>query len=179
MVSPSTRFRTLLKEAEHRFGPRSRKIRIKVEPRSDQVPETILNATNDGATVYYARVAKDDPLRLRFQLAHEAIHCLSGAFRRDALVLEEGLAVYFTLNLTNKNSSYDQRATDALPPLFNNALALFNRLNPTDEKIKALRTHYPCLDAVQPEILQSVFGATNGLVNELCDRVPNEMHMRL
>jgi hypothetical protein len=104
----------LLKEAEVRFGSASRKIRFKVRARENPAPETRADGTA-GATVYYAREARHDPSRLRFQLAHEVVHCLSGTFKRDPLKLEEGFAVYFSLNLWANDPAYQEKARDSLP----------------------------------------------------------------
>ena len=92
MIDAPSLFNELLAEAETRFGPRSRTLAPIVEPRDDLIiPETIPDGA-DRCKVFYAREAQHDYLRLGFQLAHEAIHVLSGALRRDARNLEEGFA---------------------------------------------------------------------------------------
>jgi hypothetical protein len=78
IVSSSSIFREALRYAERRFGERTRKLKIKVEARDNEVPETVADGSS-ACVVYYARKAKRDLDRVRFQLAHEAIHVLSGA----------------------------------------------------------------------------------------------------
>jgi hypothetical protein len=176
-MSASEEFRLLLKQAELRFGKRSRKLKIKVESRTELVAETVPDG-DDACVVYYAREAKRDPQRLRFQLAHEAIHVLSGALKREALKFEEGLAVWFSLNFDDSDPRYSALARGTLPQMFSEALDLFEQLGPTDEKIKELRSRCNSLDGTTPELLQMVFSTTITLAERLCERVPADMHLR-
>jgi hypothetical protein len=109
---PSFLFNQLLLDAEERFGPRSRAMAATVVPRDNPTPETVPNGA-EGCFVYYYGEAQNDPQRLRFQLAHEAIHVLSGALRRDARKLEKGLAVWFSLRQADRK--YRRRARSSLP----------------------------------------------------------------
>jgi hypothetical protein len=105
-----------VKKAEQRFGLRTRKFRtLKVQGRDNPTPETIPDGI-DGCLVHYYGEIKHDFDRLRFQLSHEAIHVLLGSLRRDCRYIEEGLAVWFSLDVSEE--SYRKRAEDGLPQLF-------------------------------------------------------------
>lgn len=169
-------FISLLELAERRFGDRSRNLKIKVNGRDDDIPETV-SLGADKCCVYYYRKAKQHEQRLRFQLAHEAIHVLSGALKRKALKLEEGLAVWFSLDVLDDHSYRDQ-ARVSLSPIFKEALELFEQLTPSDNAIAALRACCSCLDEVAPQHLKQVFGCSHELAVKLCERVPEDMHLR-
>ena len=177
-IDPSALFDGLLDEAEDRFGPRARQLNIDVVAREHPTPESISNGP-DSCTVYFAREAEGNLPRLRFQLAHEAIHVLSGAFKRRATYFEEGFAVWFSLNLREKDRAYDHQTHANLPLLFKEALKLFKKLNPTDEKLKLLRTDCPSLDMITADRLKGHFSIADNWVAKLIDRVPEEMHLRV
>jgi hypothetical protein len=177
--TPSQRFASLLAEAEKRFGPRSRELQFTLAPRTNPVPETMENGP-DGCVVYYFDQVASDPERLCFQLAHESIHVLSGGLRRSARNIEEGLAVWFSLNnsqLLDRN--YKARARVSLPALYKKALDLFCGLNPSDDSIKVLRAEASNLDDVTPDLLVKLFSASPALAENLCERVSEEMQDRL
>lgn len=176
--TPPQQFEILLAEAENRFGPRSRHLQSRLEPRAHLIPEFMEDGPN-GCVVYYWDQAEADLQRLCFQLAHEAIHVLSGGLRRSSRNFEEGLAVWFSLNnkqLADRN--YTAVARAGLPPLFKNALTLFCQLKPSDAKIKAVRATAANLDEVTPELLAKVFSAPVTLAEKLCERVSEEMQDR-
>jgi hypothetical protein len=177
MIDASILFSELLAEAERRFGPRSRTLTPVVDARDQLIPETIPNGA-DSCIVHYAREAQHDHLRLSFQLAHEAIHVLSGALSRDALKLEEGFATWFSLHNSQGNRKYRGRARALLPPIFKEALALFCQIRPTDDRIKYLRNKCSDLDRVTPDLLTEVFLVSNDLARQLCERVSNETRDR-
>jgi hypothetical protein len=170
-------FNELLGKAEQQFGPRSRPLKIQVLPRANPVPESTPNGT-DGCIVHFFTEAATDHERLRFQLAHEAVHVLCGNFIRTATTLEEGLAVWFSLSVSKP--PYRKRAEkgEGVSALFLDALRLFKRLKPSDQKVKELRLVSPTLDDVTPDMLSRVFGAPKDLVQQLCKRVPPDMHLR-
>jgi hypothetical protein len=172
---PSILFDQLFLEAEKRFGRRSRALSITVMPRDNLIPETVRNG--DTCCVYYSREAENDPQRLRFQLAHEVIDVLSGALRRDARKLDEGFAVWFSLQQSDRN--YRRRARRSLPHLFAEALKLFDQMKPTDIKIKELRSKCSDLDNVRTENLEEIFLVSREQAQSILLRVPMEMHARL
>jgi hypothetical protein len=170
-------FDDILLKAEQRFGKRSRDLAISVEPRDHKTPESIAIGTN-GCVVHYFRAVEVDSQRLRFQLSHEAIHVLSGNFRRDVPIIEEGLAVSFSLSVMDRNYRRRSKKGDGLSPLFINALSLFDELKSGDDSIRQLRLKCPDLDQVTPTLLISVFSCSMSLASKLCQRVPQDMHLR-
>jgi hypothetical protein len=126
---PTPIFKKVLALAERRYGPRNGAWKIKVQERQSLIPESVLNRDSKAVTIYFANAARYDLDRLRFQLSHAAIHFISGAFKREALTFEEGLAVYFSLDVSEE--SYRHRAEACLPAMFADAL----------EKFRALKGH--------------------------------------
>jgi hypothetical protein len=173
----TTLFNELLSAAENRFGTRSRDLTVQVEARDHKTPETIPSGAN-GCIVYYFREAESDYQRLRFQLAHEAIHVLSGTLNREALKLEEGLAVWFSLSVMNRQYRKRVEKGDGISRLFLDAFNLFKRLDPNDDKVKRLREKCPALDEAIPELIAEIFAVDIGLASELCQRVPPDMRLR-
>lgn len=176
-MSAKKLFGARLKEAEWRFGPRSRKISIRLESRDNITPETVADGP-DACIVYYFRAAKHDSLRLEHQLAHETIHVISGVFKREATKFEEGFAVWFSLNYRGIDPGYSQRARVALSPLFADALSLFEKLNPTDDQIKTLRSKCSSFDGLTPHLIKDIFGVSDSLADELCKTVPSDINLR-
>jgi hypothetical protein len=180
LPDPSALFQEELKRSEEQFGSRTRHLATKVEPR-DGIPETAPDGV-DGCIVYFQRAAAKDWQKLRFQLAHEAVHVLSGGLRRDATRFEEGLAVWFSLHANNRE--YRQRAERELPAMFRDAYNLFKKLEQkyemeSHDKIKALRQQCPDLDNVNSDILIKIFEAPQTLADALCRRVSKHMQDRL
>jgi hypothetical protein len=170
-------FNELLVTAEGRFGLRSRALRIDVRPRNHRTPETVPDGPS-GCVVHYFQEAEKDYQQLRFQLAHEAIHALSGALVRDARKLEEGLAVWFSLSAMNRQYRKRAEGGDGVSPLFLDALQLFEQLKPTDSKISKFRLKCPDLDQASPELVAESFSIEISLASRLCQRVPTEIHLR-
>ena len=112
--------------------------------------------------------ALDNGQRLIVQLAHEAVHVVAGAFRRDATLFEEGLAVEFSLDRVS--SAYKALCERDLPSFFRNARDKFRELKATDAAIRELRKK-TTVDAITPSLLEEVFGASPELAAAPCNRV--------
>jgi hypothetical protein len=165
-----------VKKAEQRFGLRTRKFRtLKVQGRNDTTPETVLDG-NDGCIVHYYGAVKQDHDRLHFQLSHEAIDVLLGSLKRECRYIEEGLAVWFSLSVSEE--SYRKRAEDILPNLFAEALSRLRQANPTDEKIRNLRNLSPDLDKLEVQHLIDALEIKPELAEKLYERVPPDMALR-
>jgi len=89
-----------------------------------------------------------------FQVAHEAIHCLSPTGRKTANALEEGLANLFAIEYTFSNgngiwTSGDQKYTDASE--------LVKQLTSIDsEMIKKLRTVQPIISSIDKDLIMRI-----------------------
>ena len=165
---PEKIFREQLVVAERRFGKRAGTYRLEVKGRSSPIPETVLPPGSDTVYVYYFDGALDNGQRLIVQLAHEVVHVVAGAFRRDATLFEEGLATEFSLDRVS--SAYKAPCEGDLPPFFRNTLDKFRELKASDAAIKALRKQ-TTVDAITASVLEKVFGASPELAKALCDRV--------
>lgn len=175
--TPSELFNELLAKAELRFGPRTRSLNIEVVPRSHLTPETITSGP-DGCIVHYFEGAASDRERLSFQLGHEAIHVLSGAFVREARMLEEGLAVSFSLDAVTRNYRRRTKRGEGISLLFLRAFRSFENLKATDAKITEFRQQCPNLDNATPQLIAGIFIVDPQVASELCQRVPPDMHLR-
>jgi hypothetical protein len=166
-----------VKKAEQRFGVRSRKFRtLKVQGRDDPTPETVPDGV-EGCLVHYYGQVKHDQDRLRFQLSHEAIHVLLGSLKRECRYIEEGLAVWFSLSVSEEG--YRKRAEDSLPRLFADSLALLRQTEPTDEKIQNLRKLSSDLDRLEVQELVDALSIDHDLAEKLHKRVPPDMALRI
>jgi hypothetical protein len=164
------------KTAEQRFGSRTRKFRtLKVQGRDDETPETVHDGI-DGCLVHYYGAIKHNHNRLRFQLSHEAIHVLLGSLKRECRYIEEGLAVWFSLSVSEEN--YRKLAEDSLPKLFADALAFLRQANPTNEKIQNLRKLSVDLDQLEIQHLVDALSIDGVLAEKLHKRVPPDMALR-
>jgi hypothetical protein len=175
-VRPGKLFRDLLATAERWFGRRHGTWKLRTEGRDNPTPECVADQVSNSVTVYFANEAKSNIDRLRFQLSHEAIHCVSGCFKREALFFEEGLAVQFSMDCSSQ--AYREQNLPVLPTMFKKAWAHFERLRATDAQLRELRTHASSFDDLTPDILVRVLGADPILANALCERVPPDDSLR-
>jgi hypothetical protein len=132
--------------------------------RDDETPETVPDRDNGCLVHYYGKV-KHDADRLRFQLSHEAIHVLLGSLKRECRYIEEGLAVWFSLSVSE--DSYSKRAEKGLPKLFAEALTLLRQAKPTDEKIQKLRKLSADLDELEVQHLIDALSIDKDLAEKL------------
>lgn len=102
-----------------------------------------------------------------FQLSHETIHCLSPTGQRDANILEEGLASYFSYwYLKEKGLEYWIPA----PPEYEIALGLVNQLLAIDEEIiKKVRLLKPIISEISTDDFLKVNPSIDrALLDNLC-----------
>jgi hypothetical protein len=86
----------MLNEAERQYGPRDRLWTILgIEFGLEAVPHTWYPGDRDRIIIRLAVNALQDSKVAQYQLAHECVHLLSPSGRKEAPVLEEGLAVVF------------------------------------------------------------------------------------
>jgi hypothetical protein len=174
VAGPKKTFSDLVLEAERRFGSRTRPIQYEVVGRQNLIPESVF--AGGIATIYFASEARHDFFRLRFQLAHEAVHYICGGFRRDTTKLEEGLAVHFSLTLHRRDPDYDKRSEASLPAMFTDCLSLFRQARMTDAIVEEIRASIPNLDNLAPSDL--VRFTEERLAQTLCERVSHNMEDR-
>ena len=93
----------------------------------------------------------DEPVRASYQLAHECIHLLSPTGGRNATVLEEGLATYFSQQYIYKNFNEDWHSG---MQSYEIASALVRKLLALDAyAIKHLRHEVPVISKISKGLL--------------------------
>src|SRR4030081_3664056 len=87
-----------LAEAETRFGPRVPGWAMqKVMVGDYDHPQTLVSNEHKTITVRLTRHVESDQRIAKFQIGHEAIHCLTPVENMEVRFFEEGLAVSFSL----------------------------------------------------------------------------------
>jgi hypothetical protein len=163
----------LIEEAAKRFGPRYRPD-WSIEPvraERDDHPETIIDEVGQRITVWLTKSAASDIQQARYQLCHEAIHCLLAKGKRDTIYFEEGLAIDCALNASGLNRRYRKEAEATMHSVFEPPLKAFRALKPTDEKIKKLRAEVPDIDQLTPALVEKHFGAPSKAAEGVCQRM--------
>jgi hypothetical protein len=168
--------RELVAEAETRFGPREPGWTLLTAYNSDQTicaPCTLSAPDGRVARVILSENAQGDPIRTRFQLAHEAIHCLAPEARADAVNIEEGVATLFSISASGIPARYAQEAEATCAPYYREALADARQLLALNaEAIKLLRAQKSRFHQMTPDLLVSVLGTPLDLATRLCNRRP-------
>jgi hypothetical protein len=175
MINPkmTQKLLTILRSVENRFGPRIEGWTIKpVDVAGSSFPETTVDTIKKAVQVRITASTNRDPMQATYQLAHETIHCLAPAGRRDAIWFEEGFANHFALTYPELSRRYRAEAEASVPALFVEPLDAFRSLNATDEQIGTLRQEQPLFDELTPELIQKYFSAPAELARKLCDRLP-------
>src|ERR1700730_3173430 len=91
----------ILSIAENRFGRRvTGWAMLPVLIEGQRFPQTLVSEAARTTRVRLTLSTNLYPLQATFQLAHEAIHCLSPAERTDTIWFEEGLANHHSLTFS-------------------------------------------------------------------------------
>ena len=145
----------ILDVAESKFGKRDKSYTILgVELNQAGHPQIWYPSNNKNLIIQISLNCIDDINRAVFQVAHEAIHCLSPTGNRTANILEEGLANLFAIQYTleyghgfwNPN---DQRYKDA-SQLVEQLLAI------DSEIVYKARIIEPTISMIDRKVLQKV-----------------------
>jgi hypothetical protein len=165
-----------ISEAEKRFGPRYHEWEIApVEVDRESFPESFLNTDTKTITVHITKSTSDNREQARYQLAHEAIHCLFGRCARETIYFEEGLACEFGLNLKNLSGKFRARSRLQLQrtPLIEPYNA-FRALKANDKAIRRLREQCPDVESLTSELVQQIFAVSEEIALTMCQRLPQE-----
>jgi len=142
----------ILRSAEEKYGNRDQSYTILgVEFTQDEIPQIWYPGNCKHIVIQITMNCMDDFNRAIYQVAHEAIHCLSPTGRNGASVLEEGLATLFSIEYTfaNKNGIWtpsDQK--------YINASELVKQLISIDsEIIKKLRMIQPTISLIDKDLI--------------------------
>jgi hypothetical protein len=109
----------------------------------------------------------------KYELWHEAVHCLAPVGRMDTLWFEEGVALRFSLKHAPIPRVQRKRFRRAIGPPWRLVLDAFDELNPTDSQIKAIRerAYRNLFDTVTKELIIETCGVTPKLADRLCQRL--------
>lgn len=166
----------LIDDAARRFGPRSRAtwriLPVRVERRG--YPETIFDAQTQAISVRVTERVLTSAEEARYELGHEAVHCLLASGRRDTIYFEEGLANYNALHLPGLPRAFRRGSERILPAVLSHALWAFEALNPSDEKIAALRAEVPEIDLLGVPSVQKHFDVSEKIAQAACLRMPKD-----
>jgi hypothetical protein len=115
------------------------------------------------------------PNQALHQIAHEVIHLLAPCREPPTVMLEEGLAVWFSIYGPEfPSADYRQLAIDDLyridgPVNYRDALELYKKADP--DAIVKLRTREPRLHLLNPNLIQEVLPGTDpSLASRWCER---------
>ncbi len=101
----------ILKSAEGKYGERDKTYTILgVEFTTQDSPCIWYPGNRKSIIIQITLNCKQDFDRAIFQVAHEAIHCLSPTGNSTAIVLEEGLATYFSIEYLKENGHINIRS---------------------------------------------------------------------
>lgn len=163
----------ILRVVEGRFGPRITGWKLRpVLVHGENFPQTMVSESDRTITVRLTELTRNHPLQAIYQLAHEAIHCLSPAARLDTLWFEEGLANHHAVTFAELPEDYRREAEDMVPSLYVEPLAAFRSLNPKDAEIRLLRFTHPDFNSWDAALIKQHFKTTDDLAEKLARRLP-------
>jgi hypothetical protein len=157
-------FDKILSTAERLFGSRDESYKIELKIEGDS---TVTTKSEKTVEVKIPGYCLNDVEQGIFQLAHEAVHCLSPEtiYIVPASVLEEGLATYFADVYSRQNRSKDYQIDDR----YNEAFEIVKKFLGSDEEvIKKIRLHQPMISKIEAEdILQAMPTCPQEVAEEL------------
>lgn len=145
----------ILRTAEDKYGQRDYTYTILgVEFNQDGHPRIWFPGNCKNVIIQISLNCINDLNRAVFQVAHEAVHCLSPTGTKDANVLEEGLANLFSIEYTLANGNGVWTASD---PKYTDASTLVTELLVFDaEIIKKLRNTQPTISAIEKDLILQI-----------------------
>lgn len=155
----------ILKSAEEKYGLRDYSYTILgVEFNQDGHPRIWYPGACKHIAIQVSMNCIDDINRAVFQVAHEAIHCLSPTGKMSANVLEEGLANLFSIEYTRENGNGTWTSND---PKYTEASELVKQLLAIDSDIiKKLRVTQPTISLIDKEL---ILKTNSSIPKELAD----------
>jgi hypothetical protein len=168
MNNPTTVLRELLSEAERRYGPRTHQYPVFVACYPDcHQPFTAPSKDQSSIFVFISEVALLSLERSRFEIAHEAVHCLEPC-RKPAPVIEEGVATLFSLTASGISAEFAGEREADLATSYHDALEdVRTLLHLCPDAIGLLRSK-GTFRALTPITIQAETGAPAALAERLC-----------
>jgi len=148
--------------------------RLPVAIHDKNFAETLVDEKNKIISVKLTATTK--LAQIKYQIWHEAVHCLAPVQRVDTLWFEEGLAVHSALNAPHMKQAYKSVCLAELRsrPVWHAPWQSFKKLNATLPQIKRIHESAPQrrFDNITPSLIIEVFAACPALADELCQRLP-------
>jgi hypothetical protein len=156
----------LLHEAERLYGPRDPGFTILGIEFGGDRPGTWYPGDRNHISIRLSTSAQNDTEQAYFQLAHEVVHLLAPSDADGTIVLEEGLAHRFSLEMSQRNES---NLVSTLPS-YDHAKRHIDALLALDpDAIIKLREGIPCFSNMTKNHLCAVIGACpSELAETLC-----------
>jgi hypothetical protein len=117
--------------------------------------------------------ARNRDIEARYELWHEAVHCLAPVNRMDTLWFEEGLAINFALRHSPLTAIQRAANMKALRSPWKEVWIAFTKLDAPDEKIALIheRAEHRRFDSIKEQLIVEIFGAPADLAEQLCQRL--------
>lgn len=171
-------FSSLLAEAERLYGPRDVTIPYLGVIRQSDGPH-IWFSSHDSATGMFIAIDADchNNNQALYQFSHEVVHLLEPNRNPPTILLEEGLAVKFSLEAPQYPwSDYPQQARISMPtraPNYHLALTIAETIlrGRPDDLIKNIRQKVSSFANWTPELLVK-YGIDQNLADMACRRIP-------
>lgn len=162
----TTRLGELLREAEARFGPRDPEWTPLGIEFGGENPSTWYPGDGKTVSIKLSTRAADNPRRALFQLAHEVIHLLSPGRPEVTPVIEEGVATFFSLEISARfglDFRYGDRAYNYAAERVSELLKI------APDAVKRLRHERLAFFDFTPEFIREVLpSVTERLAADLC-----------
>jgi hypothetical protein len=173
----------LLAEAERLYGPRDATYRFAGVTFDPKGPHLRFSPTWDEVWIELSPSTMTYPDQALFQLAHEVIHLLAPNRSPPAVMLEEGLAVHFSvyaptfISPTYRRDTLKHLITTPEAQNYLDALCLYNELVAIEPNaIVVLRQKEPKFHAMDPPFIMSMIPQVR---EELAERLCERRQMRM
>ncbi len=160
---------------EGRFGHRDTDFRLlPVGFHSQNYAQSLVHEGAGTIAVKLNERVKNNDLLLKYQLWHEAVHCLAPTESIETIWFEEGLAVESAMHAPFVNRKFRKACTaDIRASPWDHPWQAFLKLKATDEQIRAVHERAPQrkFDLITSDLIIEVFDAPQQLADTLCQRM--------
>jgi hypothetical protein len=170
ITKPTSVLREMILAAEQRLGSRTTAFPAYVAYTPDHSAPFAGPCLDQNCIIVFLTedmlTASDE--QVRFQLAHEAVHCLAPS-KEKAPRVEEGAATLLSLEAPGISQNYAKKAEAGLPESYQRALADVREIlqgNPNG--IFQVRQIEPDFRKLTPDLLQDVLHISPELAERLC-----------
>jgi len=150
-----------MRAAAKLYGEPDKRFTIKpVQPHTERYAQAKVDPNTLTVTVHVSELSlfPDPDAEAKYQLWHEAVHCLFPVNRMDTLWFEEGVALRFALKHTPISPKRLKANRAALQSPWKDVYRAFTAFNPSDAQIREIRNRAPekLLDNVTAKIVTDV-----------------------